>query len=328
PPPPPPHDEGEFVTRAAAEAPGSRLEPAAPARRRWKLSWSGTGLALLLVAGVAVNQYPAVASWVAQYHQSQLISDVASAEVHQSAQHLETELDRARAYNEQLVGGALVAANDRLPTSDAGPVGGYDYNALLDATPDKVMGRLRIPAIDVDLPIYHGTDDVTLTKGVGHLEGTSLPVGGTSQHTVLTAHRGLPQATLFDDLDKVVVGDTFTIELFGEVLTYRVVTTQVVQPDQNQALNPVYGRDLATLVTCTPLGINSHRILVTGERVLPTPVQDLQAAGQPPDIPGFPWWTVVIAGALTAAALIVRRTGYPPARRPNRALRGDTGATS
>jgi sortase A len=142
---------------------------------------------------------------------------------------------------------------------------------------------------------------------------------------VLTAHRGLPEATLFDNLDQVDVGDTFTIEVFGEVLTYRVFGTQVVEPDQTQALAPAYGRDLVTLVTCTPLGINSHRILVTGERVIPTPRADVAAAGHPPDIPSFPWWAVVIGGSLLGAALVVWRGGYP---RPRRAAAAEQRAAS
>ncbi len=290
-------------------------------RPRWRVSWSATGLALLLVLGAAINQYPAVASWVTQYYQSKLISEVAGSQKDVPAPQIHKGLERARAYNELLVGGALVAANTRKPTSESAPVGEYDYSSLLNATTSGVMGRLRIPGIQVDLPIYHGTDDVTLTKGIGHLEGTSLPVGGLSQHSVLTAHRGLPTAELFDNLDQVEVGDTFVIEVFGEVLSYQVVTTQVVQPNETQSLVPVYGEDLVTLVTCTPLGINTHRILVTGERISPTPIKDVEDSGKRPEIPGFPWWTVVIGGSLLIALTIVWRSGYPPKPRRRRVTR-------
>lgn len=296
-----------------------RASAPAAAKPRWRMSWSAAGLAAVLVLGVAVNQYPAVASWVSQYNQSQLITEVSGTLADEPTPQLHGEIERAQAYNELLVGGALLAANTRKPTAESGGVGEYDYSSLLKATPTGVMGRLRIPDIDVDLPIYHGTDDLTLTKGVGHLEGTSLPVGGLSQHSVLTAHRGLPEATLFDNLDKVETGDTFVIEVYGEVLTYRVIKTQVVQPEETEALLPVYGHDLATLVTCTPLGINSHRILVTGERVTPTPVEDVQAAGERPEIPGFPWWAVILSGSLVLAAVVVWRAGYPPRPRPKRA---------
>jgi sortase A len=181
------------------------------------------------------------------------------------------------------------------------------------------MARLRIPAIDVDLPIYHGTSDATLLKGVGHLEGTSLPVGGEGTHSVLTGHRGLASATLFTNLDKVKEGDTFTIEVLDQVLTYQVIRTQVVDPSDTASLRATAGEDLVTLVTCTPLGINSQRILVTGERITPTPQEDLDAAGSVPDIPGFPWWAAGLAAGVVLVGVFVWRAGYP--RTPRRAGR-------
>lgn len=291
-----------------------RVDRAGPRRPRWRMPWMPTLFATLLVLGVAINQYPTVASWVSQYYQSQLIVDVTGGQVRQADSKLTAEIERAHSYNDLLVSGGLVPAHTNKPTAQASRVGEYDYRDLLNATDAGVMGRLRIPAIEVDLPIYHGTDDETLTKGVGHLEGTSLPVGGVSQHSVLTAHRGLPEATLFNDLDRVTVGDTFVLEVFGEVLTYQVMETQIVDPGDSQTIVPVYGRDLVTLVTCTPLGINSHRILVTGERVYPTPVRDIQASGQRPDIPGFPWWIVYLSGAVVLAVGYVWRSGYTEAR--------------
>lgn len=171
------------------------------------------------------------------------------------------------------------------------------------------MGRLRIPVIDADLPIYHGTSDAVLERGVGHLQGTSLPVGGADQHSVLTAHRGLASSELFSHLDRVEIDDRFTIEVFGEVLTYRVVDTQVVRPDATESLYPQIGKDLVTLVTCTPLGVNSHRILVTGERITPTPTEDLDRAGDVPEVPGFPWWVVIIGGAVILLSAAVWRAG-------------------
>ncbi len=159
------------------------------------------------------------------------------------------------------------------------------------------------------------TDDV-LERGTGHLEGTALPVGGASTHAVLTGHRGLATAELFTHLDRVAVGDTFTIEVFGEVLSYRVSVTRVVAPEDTETLYPQTGRDLVTLVTCTPLGINSHRILVTGERILPTPVDDVAAAGARPDIPGFPWWAVILGAVVLALAAYVWAAGRQSADGP------------
>lgn len=273
------------------------------------MPWLTTGLALLAFVGVLVLMYPPVAAWWAQYNQSQLIGQVESSVDRTSPNTLQDTLDAASRYNSALTGGALVAPGARIPQSSGATAEGFDYQSLLRADAAGVMGRLRIPSIQVDLPIYHGTSDAILAKGVGHLEGTSLPVGGEDQHSVLTAHRGLAQATLFDDLDHVKIGDTFSIDVFGETLTYRVRETRVVLPEETEALYPQPGEDLVTLVTCTPLGINTHRILVTGERLLPTPQKDLAKAGAFPDIPGFPWWAPIIGGAAMLLAMVVWFSG-------------------
>ena len=282
---------------------------------RWRMPWTSALLGLVAFAGVLVMLYPTTAAWVSQYYQSQLIREVESEIQSAPSTELQQALADARSYNDALVSGALVGANTRVPTSSGASSSGLDYQNLLRADAAGTMGRLRIPAIGVDLPIYHGTTDDILAKGVGHLEGTSLPVGGTSQHSVLTAHRGLASATLFDNLDQLTQGDTFTIEIFGEVLTYRVRDTQTVEPDQTQSLYPAYGEDLVTLITCTPLGINTHRILVTGERVTPTPPEDIANAGRTPDIPGFPWWIVADGAALAGLIVLIWIAGRPP-RRP------------
>ncbi|SJN40769.1 Sortase A, LPXTG specific [Microbacterium esteraromaticum] len=292
------------------EAP--RHEPAAT--RRWRMPWGLFAVMMVMLTGVGLMQYPDVAGWFSQYYQSQLIVDVSSELQQEDPPSLAAEVQRAHEYNDLLESGALLAPNANKPTSDAAEVSRFEYDGLLRATPTGVMGRLRIPSIDVDLPIYHGTSDATLAKGVGHLEGTSLPVGGTSQHSVLTAHRGLPEATLFNDLDKVSKGDRFTIEVFGEVLTYEVVDTRVVEPDDTDTLRAVAGEDLVTLVTCTPLGINTHRYLVTGTRVTPTPIEDIEHAGEQPNVPGFPWWAVIIGAALLLAIVLVVRAGFPRSR--------------
>lgn len=285
-------------------------EPAVPgSRRRWKMPWATAGIAMLALLGVLVMLYPTVASWVSQYNQSQFIAGLDVVVEQGPTTKLQQEIKRAHEYNEALSGGALLQANTRIPTGKGAASEEFDYHTILSLGGSDAMGRLRIPTINVDLPIYHGTSDETLAKGVGHLEGTSLPVGGASQHSVLTAHRGLPEATLFNDLHKVQIGERFTIEVFGEVLTYQVIETQTVWPHETQTLIPRYGEDLVTLVTCTPLGINSHRYLVTGERVTPTPSEDVAKAGQRPEIPGFPWWSLILGASLLAYAAVVIRAG-------------------
>jgi len=279
-------------------------------RREWRMPWGMLVTTLVMLVGIGLLEYPQLAGWFSQYYQSQLIVDVTDEQHAASPPELTSELARANDYNKLLETGALLAANANKPTADVAPVSEFDYDSLLRATSTGVMGRLRIDSISVDLPIYHGTDDVTLTRGVGHLEGTSLPVGGRSQHSVLTAHRGLPEATLFNDLDRVKVGDRFTLEIFGEVLTYEVFDTKVVEPGDTDTLRAVAGEDLVTLVTCTPLGINTHRYLVTAERVTPTPLLDLEQAGTQPHIPGFPWWIVIFSLALLLALVLVVLGGF------------------
>lgn len=282
--------------------------------RRWRLPKGALAIAALALAGAIVFLYPATASWVSQYYQSQIVVDLGANTSQVSSDTRLEALAAAHVYNDELVSGATLDAGSRKPTSDGQSADDSLYNTLLLGDANGAMGRLRIDAIDVDLPIYHGTEDVTLTKGVGHLQGTSLPVGGASTHSVLTAHRGLAEATLFNRLDELGIGDTFRIEVFGEVFVYRVFETKVVQPENTESLYPRYGEDLVTLVTCTPLGINSHRILVTGERVLPVPSADVQAAGSSPEIPGVPWWAAGLLGTASVLSFYVWSMGRP--RRP------------
>lgn len=291
-------------------------EASALSRTRWRMPWATAGIAAIAAVGMLVMLYPSTASWVSQYNQSQTVVDLHKVVGGEPLAKLAAELESAHAYNTALITGALgdgaeLSPASNIPTSDASVPSGFDYNQLLRVSDDGLMARLRVPSINLDLPIYHGTADSTLLKGVGHLEGSSLPVGGISQHSVLTAHRGLPESTLFNNLDQVKIGDTFTIEVFNEVLTYKVIKTQTVLPDESKALLPEYGNDLVTLVTCTPLGLNTHRYLVTGERILPTPVKDIANAGAQPDIPGFPWWVLGVGCVLGTYVLVIIFAGRP-----------------
>lgn len=309
------------MSNAVYQDSGAPNVEATRGKRRWRpaaLTWIG---ALLAVAGLSIVIYPMAASWLSSYNQSQLIREM--------SEHVDTDgpgrigqLQTAHKYNDALSSGVRLDANTNVPTgagysSDSSLV----YKDILSTGESDVMARVKVPSIDVDLPIYHGTSDEVLLKGVGHLEGSHLPVGGMDSHSVLTAHRGLANATMFSNLDKVKVGDTFTVEVFGEVLTYQVRETKVVDPEDTDTLLSVAGKDLVTLVTCTPLGINSHRILVTGERVTPTPIKDIQAAGADPTIPGFPWWALMYGGGLVLVSAYVWRAGYSDAKRNRRSKR-------
>ena len=266
-------------------------------------------VAIVAIAGVVVLLLPTIENWYGERAQSELIAELTTEVSVAGAQPLEDELAAARAYNEALVGGvASVAAGERLPQA----VPGDDaYNRLLASDGTGLMGRIVIPAIGADLPIYHGTSDQVLRKGIGHLEGTALPVGGEETHAVLTGHRGLAGAELFTHLDRVRVGDIFTLLVAGETFAYEVIETQVVDPDETEELYPRRGEDLVTLVTCTPLGINSQRILVTGARVWPTPPQEATLAHAAPAGPGFPWWAVGLGAAVLAGAGYVMASARP-----------------
>ncbi|MDY2668644.1 class C sortase [Schaalia hyovaginalis] len=267
---------------------------------------------VLLLLGTGLLIYPSAASWKAQWDQSHLIATYTD-RVDRAKPTKDEQLAMARRYNAALASGAVLGENERIPSGTGSFPQGTDleriapYAQELNAGDDGFMARLRIEKIDVDLPVYHGTSDETLLKGAGHLEGTSLPVGGTSTRSVISAHRGMASATMFTNLDKVTIGDTFTIEVFGEVLTYRVISTKVVEPDASEEVLVEEGRDLVTLITCTPLGINTHRILVTGERVLPTPAADLDKAGNASGLPHFPWWALILTVVVLAISLYLVR---------------------
>ncbi|PID98050.1 MAG: class C sortase [Actinobacteria bacterium] len=259
--------------------------------------------------------YPTAASWLSQYNQSKVVSSYETRLGTVDPEPAE-QLQSARTYNEALSVGALLEANTNVPTGDGDSSNvSLDYNSILKVGPSGLMARIRIPKIDLDLPVYHGTTDDTLLKGIGHLEGTSLPVGGPGTRSVLTGHRGLANAEMFTNLNKVEKGDIFSVEVFGDVLTYQVVDTKVVEPSETEAIRAEPERDLMTLVTCTPLGINTHRILLTGERILPTPAAELAKAGQEPKVPYFPWWIVWLSVGTVLIVLYLWRSGYPVKKR-------------
>lgn len=218
-------------------------------------------LGLLLVAGLAILFYPSLSSWYNEQYQIRAVVDYDRSIGELEAASLQEELEKARAYNAAL---ADLALADPFGADDT--VLPENYTAILN-TGNGVMGSIQIPEIDVNLPIYHGTGKEALEKGVGHMEMTAFPVGGTGNHTVLTGHTGLPDAQLFTDLNQLGMGDVFTIQVYKQTLVYRVDNIAVVLPSDTALLAPEDGMDYVTLVTCTPYGVNSHRLLVRGVRV-------------------------------------------------------------
>ena len=216
-------------------------------------------LVVVLLVGLSLLLYPTVADYWNSRHQSRAIASYVDTVTELDADRYEELLAEARAYN----AGLLQDENRFLPDEKDMEY----YNSLLNVSGNGIMGYVEIPDIDVTLPIYHGTSEEVLQTAIGHIEGSSLPVGGESTHCVISGHRGLPSARLFTDLDQITEGDIFQLHVLDETLTYEVDQISVVEPDDVSLLAIEEGDDLCTLVTCTPYGVNSHRLLVRGHRI-------------------------------------------------------------
>ncbi|MGI6177580.1 MAG: class C sortase [Eubacterium sp.] len=222
--------------------------------------WITLILIAMIVAGVGLMLYPSVSNYWNNLHQSRVIMDYASRVSEIDEAEYAKVIESAERYNQE-----LTAAHSYFHPLEGDEKARYEAELNIDGS--GIMGYITIPKINVMLPVYHGTDDKTLTDSIGHLEGTSLPVGGESTHCVLSGHRGLPSARLFTDIDRLVEGDTFTLTILNETLTYEVDQIRTVEPEDLSDIRIVEGKDYCTLVTCTPYGINTHRLLVRGHRV-------------------------------------------------------------
>ena len=224
---------------------------------------SGSASTIILVAiffvGLSVLLYPTVSDFLNEKRQSQAIVNYDDIIVDLTPEDYSAFFSDADTYNKKI-------RNMSFPFMNHKNIAEEYYNTL-DVNGDGMMGYITIEKIKVQLPIYHGTSDKVLNSAVGHVEGSSIPIGGESTHSVLSAHRGLPSAKLFTNLDKVEVGDVFTIRILDKTITYQVDQILIVLPHETEALNLVPGEDYCTLVTCTPYGINTHRMLVRGTRI-------------------------------------------------------------
>ena len=216
-------------------------------------------LVFLLLIGLSLLLYPSVSDYWNSFHQTRAIATYAENVAKLDNNQYDQLWEEARAYNE-----ALCFRSNPYYLSEEQKA---QYESLLDVSGLGVMGYIEIPEIDVSLPIYHGTEESVLQVAVGHLDWTSLPVGGESTHCVLSGHRGLPSAKLFTNLDKLQTGDIFMLRVLDNVLTYEVDQILIVEPQETGALRIEEGKDYCTLVTCTPYGINTHRLLVRGHRI-------------------------------------------------------------
>lgn len=229
-----------------------------------KKVWTIAGAVLMFLLALGITLYPLISTWYNERHQSEIHTHYVEVVENADKSEIITARRKANEYNASIVPGAMIEESF---TQEAMLAAAEDYDNQLNLGGDGIMGYVEIPLIKVNLPIYHGTDSETLDAGIGHLLGTSLPVGGNSTHTVLTAHSGMANQKLFSDLDKLKKGDVFYLRVLDENLAYQVEEINTVLPHESELLEIAEGEDYCTLVTCTPFGINTHRLLVRGTRI-------------------------------------------------------------
>lgn len=290
-----------------------RADAAVAGRRRTRRS---IGVPILLqvtaMLGIGALLYPTAADWFATLeHDSEVSGYVERAEALPDAAKRSALAD-AEAYNALMPNGPLRDPFGAAASADALTSEFAAYDSLLGVAGSDVMGELDYPGLGISLPIRHGTSDEVITQGVGHLYGSSLPIGGPSTHSVLTSHSGLVNASLFTPLADARTGDVFSVAVLGDTHWYRVDLITTVAPDETDALRIVDGDDHITLVTCTPIGINSHRLLVRGTRI-DAPDDDAARTVIAGDgrTAGFPWWSLAFLGGSAVTAWIL----FAPARR-------------
>ena len=260
---------------------------------------------LVFLTGLCLLLYPLVSDAWNGWRHDRLVADYDAGVAEVSQEDNSRWLDAAEAYNQTLEGKGVPDAFALVAPEESAA-----YEAQLAFRDDGMMGYLEVPRIGQTLPIYHGTSEATLARGVGHLVGSALPVGGASTHCVLSAHRGLPSAALFTDLDKLSLGDRFYIHVLGRTLAYEVDQVLTVEPDDTSSLDVEPGADLVTLVTCTPYGVNTQRLLVRGHRVEYAAGEQASQAPAASLATNYLLWAVV--GLVVVAAFVgalVRRGG-------------------
>lgn len=226
---------------------------------------------MIFIVGAGIFLYPAISNYItSKQHEANLETYTATLS-QESQEEIDKQWEEAKIYNDNLAGD---------PLHDPFVVGsGYvvpdNYESVLNVNGDGIMCSIEIPKIDVYLPVYHGTSEETLAKGAGHIEATSLPIGGSNRHSVISAHRGLPSSLLFTRLDELVVGDIFNIHVLNEIHSYEVDQIQTILPEELSSLQSVEGEDYITLLTCTPYGVNTHRLLVRGHRIEYVPSEEI-----------------------------------------------------
>ena len=259
---------------------------------------------------LGLTLYPVISNYVNQKYASEIFTAYQEV-IAQTDNTVLQERGKAIAYNQTLI---PRTGSDGSYTQEALQSASGEYNSMLNLAGDGIMGYIEIPKINVHLPIYHGTGDSSLSKGVGHLLGSSLPVGGESTHSILSGHSGMASQTMFTDLEQLGIGDVFYLYVLGDVLAYQVMEINTVLPSDTSLLGIWEGEDCCTLVTCTPYGVNTHRLLITGSRIPYEEAEQITVQMEVEDSTGSHWMQyylrgleiglAVVAGFLVAALLL------------------------
>ena len=260
---------------------------------------------------LGLTLYPVISNYVNQKYASEIFTAYQEVIAQTDNTVLLQERGKAIAYNQTLI---PRTGSDGSYTQEALQSASGEYNSMLNLAGDGIMGYIEIPKINVHLPIYHGTGDSSLSKGVGHLLGSSLPVGGESTHSILSGHSGMASQTMFTDLEQLGIGDVFYLYVLGDVLAYQVMEINTVLPSDTSLLGIWEGEDCCTLVTCTPYGVNTHRLLITGSRIPYEEAEQITVHMEVEDSTGSHWMQyylrgleiglAVVAGFLVAALLL------------------------
>ena len=260
--------------------------------KKKKISRSTLILIAVFLVGLSLLLYPSISNYWNSFHATRAIASYSETVEQMDQAQYDQMWNDAQAYNQ-----ALLTKPNRYHLSDQERA---EYEAVLDVSGTGIMGYIEIPSLRVSLPVYHGVDEAVLQIAVGHIEGSSLPVGGESTHCVVSGHRGLPSAKLFTDLDEMAEGDVFLFRVLDEVLTYEVDTILIVEPEDVSTLEILEGEDRCTLVTCTPYGINTHRLLVQGHRIDNLPDQYIQVTAE-----AVPIDPILVAPLVAAPILVI-----------------------
>lgn len=260
------------------------------------------GMVVLIGLGVILMGYPWFSNWLYQHHVASSANVYEQYAAESGTSEITKQLETARRYNQELINSRVMLTE---PYCDISLPEDILYWDVLDPTKNGIMCFVEIPKINVSLPVYHGTSEEVLKKGVGHMEGSALPIGGVGNRPFLLAHTGMNTSRMFSDLTGLSEGDLFYIRVLNLCLTYRVCEIQTLLPEEADELYPDEERDLMTLVTCTPYGVNSHRLIVTGERISDAEVEKVDVPMQTADWNGSAWMRAYLKAILLGSAMMV-----------------------